>query len=192
MFSIIGIMVFPKKNILIPKNIKLTNSAHYIQLTSPKATIIFLKNSTISMVYNENLNRLTLALLIPEVSLKPKIIKKYSLYVMQLKRSLKKITFNFFIQLDLIGIGYKFLSFKNNNLKFRIGFCNIITFVIPLNITILLQKTTKITLYSGDLPCLKQVTASLKKVRNLDNYKGKGLLFLNEKLQLKENTKKQL
>tara|TARA_B110000211_G_C13579655_1_gene335657 strand:+ start:66 stop:500 length:435 start_codon:yes stop_codon:yes gene_type:complete len=144
------------------------------------------------MVYNENLNRLTLALLIPEVSLKPKIIKKYSLYVMQLKRSLKKITFNFFIQLDLIGIGYKFLSFKNNNLKFRIGFCNIITFVIPLNITILLQKTTKITLYSGDLPCLKQVTASLKKVRNLDNYKGKGLLFLNEKLQLKENTKKQL
>ena len=62
--------------ILIPRNIKLTNSAHYIQLTSTLDAINFLKNSTISMVYNKNLNRLTLSLSIPEVSLKPKIIKK--------------------------------------------------------------------------------------------------------------------
>ena len=63
---------------------------------------------------------------------------------------------------------------------------------IPKNIRIIIQKSTMITLFSNDLLCLKQVSTSLKKVKAIDNYKGKGLLYVNEQPNLKENTKKQV
>jgi len=77
-------------------------------------------------------------------------------------------------------------------LTLRVGFCNIIEFKIPTNVKVILQNATLITLYSNDLLCLKQVSTSLKKVRFLDNYKGKGILYLNENPSLKESNKKQL
>jgi len=177
-----------KKEILIPKNIEITICNSYIKLKGPLKCILLKKNIYIECNYEHHSRKLILT-----SKNKKKILqKKIFNYYLQVQRSLKTLTFNFFLQLKLVGIGYRFISFKNSILTFRIGFCNIIEFKLPKNVYLTLQKATIITIYSQDLLALKQISTSIKRVRSLDHYKGKGILYLNEIPKLKETNKKQL
>lgn len=183
-----------EKEILIPNNVQIENLTNFITLKGPLGCVILKKKNFITVSYDKVLGKILLTFNKKSI-LKNKIDsleKKFYDYNIQLNRSLKSVSFNFFLQLKLVGIGYRFISFNNSILKFRVGYCNIIEFKIPKNVNVVLQNATIITLYSNDLLCLKQVSTSLRKVRGLDNYKGKGILYLNETPILKENNKKQL
>jgi len=182
-----------KKEILIPDNVTIENLNNFLTLKGPLGYVILKKKSYITVSYDKISKKILLTYKKNNISKKIESFEKnFYDFNIQLNRSLKSVSFNFFLQLKLVGIGYRFISFTDNVLTLRVGFCNIIEFKIPTNVKVILQNATLITLYSNDLLCLKQVSTSLKKVRFLDNYKGKGILYLNENPSLKESNKKQL
>lgn len=183
-----------KEEILIPKNIDIKVFHNFIKLNGPCGCVILKNKSYIKLNHDRTLNKLTVTFKKNNLMNKSKVDfeKKFANYTIQLNRSLKTITFQFFLQLKLVGIGYRFISFIDNILKLRVGFSNIIDFKIPKNIKVVIQKATLITLYSNDLLCLKHISTSMKKIRKLDSYKGKGLLYLNENPTLKESNKKKI
>ena len=106
-----------------------------------------------------------------------------------LKRKIQGIIQNFKKILILNGLGFKVLK-ENNQLIFKLGYSHDVIISIPAMIRIELLKANQLILYSSDWEQLTQFCANLRKLKKIDPYKGKGILFKNEQIKLKEGKKK--
>lgn len=111
------------------------------------------------------------------------------LYYSILKKKIQGLIQNFKKILILSGLGFKIFKEKNQ-LILKLGYSHDILIDIPKNITVELLKSNQFILYSFDWGELTQFCANLKKLRKINPYKGKGLLFKNENIKLKEGKKK--
>lgn len=92
-------------------------------------------------------------------------------------------------KLNLIGVGYKVFTLPNKILHFKLGFSHDIYYKLPENLTASSNQAVKL-LISGTNPCLVNQTAGLiKQFKKPEPYKGKGVLYSNEKIKLKEGKK---
>ena len=95
-------------------------------------------------------------------------------------------------KLKLVGIGYKINIFKeqiNNFLYLQLGYSHNICLKLPYKIKIKIIKQKTILIYSFCKQTLNNFIITLRSYRYPDNYKGKGILYNNEKLVLKKNKK---
>ena len=111
------------------------------------------------------------------------------LYHSILKKKLQGIVQNFKKILILKGLGFKVFKVENE-LIFKLGYSHDVIVAIPVDIKIELLKTNQFILYSSDWEKLTQFCANLKKLKKINPYKGKGLLFKDENIKLKEGKKK--
>ena len=109
----------------------------------------------------------------------------YSLILKKKKGVIQRLKLN----LLLNGIGYK-VKLNNEFLTFKLGYSHIINILIPKNIKVQILKSTVIILYSNDWCSLTKFVHSLKKLKKIDPYKGKGILFKDEIIIKKEGKKK--
>jgi large subunit ribosomal protein L6 len=73
-----------------------------------------------------------------------------------------------------------------NELILKIGYSHLVYVPIPNGIKVIVQKKINIILSGSDEQLVKEFAAVLRSYRFPDVYKGKGLLFKNEKINLKE------
>lgn len=95
-------------------------------------------------------------------------------------------------KLKFIGVGYKVFYSKeatNNLLLFKLGFSHSIYFKIPNTIKIFCFKQTKLFLYGTSYQSVAQITSLVRSCKSPEPYKGKGILYENEKIKLKEGKK---
>ena len=104
-----------------------------------------------------------------------------------IKIKIKGISQSFKSTLLLKGIGFK-AFIENNYLILKLGFSHNIIILIPSNIEIINQSNTLI-FSSIDYIRLKQFVHYVKNYKKPEPYKGKGLLFKNEKILQKEGKK---
>lgn len=92
-------------------------------------------------------------------------------------------------KLNFKGIGYKVSFIENNLLLLKLGYSHPIYFKTPKNLKIFSLKLTKLFLSSNSYQNVT-FTASLIRSKKLpEPYKGKGILYENEKIKLKEGKK---
>jgi large subunit ribosomal protein L6 len=95
-------------------------------------------------------------------------------------------------KLKLVGVGYRVFpaeNFEGHLLLLKLGYSHPIYFKIPSNLSIFCLKLTKLFLYGSSH---QQVTSTASKIRlnkTPEPYKGKGILYDNEKIVLKEGKK---
>lgn len=111
------------------------------------------------------------------------------LYYSILKKKLQGIVQNFKKILILKGLGYKVFK-EEEQLIFKLGYSHDVVVDIPSDIKVELLKANQFILYSSNWEKLTQFCANLRKLRKINPYKGKGLLFKNENIKLKEGKKK--
>ena len=95
-------------------------------------------------------------------------------------------------KLLLVGVGYKALLSNSikNLLILRLGFSHPIYIKNLLNININCAKSTNIFLSgNSSLADLTQFASFIKKHKPIEPYKGKGILYSNEKVTLKKGKK---
>lgn len=110
-----------------------------------------------------------------------------NLYTKLIKIKIKGIFQGFKLTLVLKGIGFKSVIEKNV-LILKLGFSHNINIIIPSNIEIINQSNTLI-FSSRDYIFLNQFVHYVKNHKKPEPYKGKGLLFKNEKILQKEGKK---
>jgi large subunit ribosomal protein L6 len=101
-------------------------------------------------------------------------------FCFNLQNIIKGLFTGFFIKINLVGIGFRFLNYKKNILDMRLGFCHNISIDIPKTIKVFLQSPTQVVLQGSDLVVLTQVASLIKKKRLPDSYKGKGIFYSQE------------
>lgn len=112
--------------------------------------------------------------------------------IAKIRQVLIEITYILHCKLNLIGVGYRVFTHEKlaNQIYFKLGYSHLIYFRIPLEITTYCQKFTKLFLF-GNSPYnrLTQTAAQIRSCKLPEPYKGKGILYDQEKIILKKGKK---
>jgi large subunit ribosomal protein L6 len=162
-----------KTNIRIPCNVKLF----------VKGSTLFLEGSqgfcciSISSLQSQNL--------IP-------VNKKANLstFFRSLQKVLSGICLGFIVRLAFVGVGFRVESIKSGFLKLKLGYSHFVYIKIPVFVDVFTVKKTLLILKCTNEHLLKEFCARIRLSRLPDVYKGKGILYKNQNLTLKEGKKK--
>lgn len=99
------------------------------------------------------------------------------------------VTKGFERKLNLVGVGYRAQA-KGNVLSLSLGFSHPVEFLIPKGIVIETPIPTEILIKGMDKDVVGEVAASIRKIRPPEPYKGKGVRYSTETIELKETKKK--
>ena len=129
-----------------------------------------------------------------DVSNKEKKRKKVLLgtCVANIKRALLEVSKSKYKKLKLVGVGYKIqiVQYKNKELiKFSLGFSHTIYYKIPKTIQVVCYNTNKFILLGHNYNLITQIASKLRSYKTPEVYKGKGILYENELIKLKEGKK---
>jgi large subunit ribosomal protein L6 len=84
-------------------------------------------------------------------------------------------------KLLLVGIGYR-AEAKGSDLILNVGYSNPISFKIPPGISVDVQNNTQVTLSGINKEILGQVAAKIRDIRPPEPYKGKGIMYADERI----------
>jgi large subunit ribosomal protein L6 len=92
-------------------------------------------------------------------------------------------------KLELVGVGYRAQA-QGKNLNLTLGFSHPVVYVTPEGITIETPSQTEILVKGMDRQQVGQVAAEIRAFRAPEPYKGKGVRYSGERIELKETKKK--
>ena len=90
--------------------------------------------------------------------------------------------------LEIIGVGYRF-QLKGNVLVISAGYSHPVEMEIPNGITVEVPSNTEVTVKGIDKVLVGEFAANIRKVRQPEPYKGKGIRYKDEHVRRKEGKK---
>lgn len=92
-------------------------------------------------------------------------------------------------KLELVGVGYRAQA-QGSKLNLSLGFSHPVVFEAPQGIEISTPTQTEILIKGNDKQKVGQVAAKIRGYRPPEPYKGKGVRYAGERIQMKEGKKK--
>jgi large subunit ribosomal protein L6 len=92
-------------------------------------------------------------------------------------------------KLELVGVGFR-AAVQGKVLNLTLGFSHAVNFPIPDGISMETPSQTEITIKGIDRHKVGQTAANIRNIRPPEPYKGKGVRYVGEKIELKEGKKK--
>ena len=92
-------------------------------------------------------------------------------------------------KLTLVGVGYK-ANAQGSMLNLELGYSHPINHKMPAGITVQTPTPTEVILTGVDKQVVGQVAAQIRAYRSPEPYKGKGVRYADEVVQIKETKKK--
>lgn len=92
-------------------------------------------------------------------------------------------------KLELVGVGYR-AAVQGRALNLTLGFSHPVVYNAPEGVTIETPSQTEIVLKGADLHRIGQVAADIRAFRPPEPYKGKGVRYAGEQIEIKEAKKK--
>ena len=98
------------------------------------------------------------------------------------------VTKGFEKQLYIVGVGYRFAQ-KGNVLVINAGYSHPVEMQVPNGLTIELPSNTELTIKGINKELVGEFAANVRKVRQPEPYKGKGIRYKDEHIIRKEGKK---
>jgi len=92
-------------------------------------------------------------------------------------------------KLELVGVGYRAQA-QGRSLNLTLGFSHPVVYAVPEGVTIETPTQTEILVKGADKQQVGQVAAEIRAYRAPEPYKGKGVRYSGERIELKETKKK--
>lgn len=90
--------------------------------------------------------------------------------------------------LEIIGVGYRF-NVQGNKLVISAGYSHPVEMKVPEGLTVEANGNTEITIKGIDKVLVGEFAANVRKVREPEPYKGKGIRYKDEHIRRKEGKK---
>ena len=91
-------------------------------------------------------------------------------------------------KLEIVGVGYRFTA-KGNTLVVNAGYSHPVEVSVPTGITIEVPSNTELFIRGIDKCLVGEFAAEVRKIRQPEPYKGKGIRYTDEHIRLKEGKK---
>jgi large subunit ribosomal protein L6 len=184
-----------KYSIKIPKNIQVIycDEKNVITFVGPLHTKSLRLSIKLFLISPSNL---IIASKIPTggksaISLK-NVSKMQGTTIAKIKQTLIEITYKLYNRLHFVGVGYRVFPHEklSNQIYFKLGYSHLIYFKLPTNVSTYCQKFVKLFLFGEcSYTSLTQTAAQVRNCKIPEPYKGKGILYDQEKIILKKGKK---
>jgi len=114
----------------------------------------------------------------------PELGKFHGLARSLIANAVAGVTDGFKKELDIVGVGYR-AELKGKQVIFALGYSHAVVFDIPTGIDVVIEKQTHITVTGVDRQLVGQVAANIRRLREPDPYKQKGVRYTGEVLKKK-------
>ena len=91
-------------------------------------------------------------------------------------------------ELEIIGVGYRF-AVSGNTLTIQAGYSHPVKLEIPKGLTVKAPSATELEVSGADKQVVGEFAANIRKVRQPEPYKGKGIRYKGEHVRHKEGKK---
>jgi len=90
--------------------------------------------------------------------------------------------------LEAVGVGYRF-SVAGNKITVSAGYSHPIIVEVPTGLSVTSESNTEITIHGIDKQKVSEFAANIRKIREPEPYKGKGIRYKGEYVRRKEGKK---
>ncbi len=87
-------------------------------------------------------------------------------------------------RMEIHGVGYR-VALKGSDLEFSLGYSHLVPVAAPDGITFTVDSPTRFSVAGINKETVGEVSATIRKLRRPDPYKGKGVRYAGEKIRRK-------
>jgi large subunit ribosomal protein L6 len=172
-----------KAPVELPQGVEFKQEGNVVTIKGSQASLSLELNPEVEIKQEEN-----------SLLLSPRSGSRFSTAIAGTMRSLlanmvKGVTDGFERKLELVGVGYRAQA-QGNKLNLSLGFSHPVVYEVPEGISVETPSQTEIVVRGSDKQKVGQAAAEIRRFRPPEPYKGKGVRYANERVQLKEAKKK--
>jgi large subunit ribosomal protein L6 len=168
-----------KKLIAVPKGVTVQVAPDAVQVKGPKGELR--QALPPGVVFNLAEGQLTATLARED---DPAIRKYHGLARTLVANAIVGVTDGFKKELDIVGVGYR-AEQKGKQVVFALGYSHPVVFDVPEGVDVAVSGQTHITVTGADRQKVGQVAANIRRLREPDPYKQKGVRYTGEVLKKK-------
>jgi large subunit ribosomal protein L6 len=167
-----------KKPVQLPDKVQVTLNGDTIQVKGPKGSLGRQIHPAVQIEINDSVLEVK-----TDLSDQKKVALQ-GLYRSLIANMVTGVSTGYEKQLLLAGIGYRAES-KGASLVLNVGYSNPVEFTLPSGISATVDNNTRITLSGVDKEILGQTAANIRDIRPPEPYKGKGIMYADERIMRK-------
>lgn len=166
--------------ITIPENVTVSVDGNIVKVSGPKGELSTEINKDITV--NINGNELTL-------TRKDDSVKNFhGTANANIKNMIVGVTEGYEKRLESIGVGYRF-ALKDGKLVVTAGYSHPVNVEIPAGLSLEVPSNTELVVKGIDKCLVGEFSANVRKIREPEPYKGKGIRYKDEVIRRKEGKK---
>ena len=169
-----------KKPIALPKGVECKISADSVSVKGPKGTLNLAKPHGVDVAMENGQVQFSTA----DAGRLPMAGTARAL----LANMITGVSEGYTRKLELVGVGYR-AAMQGKDLNLSLGFSHPVLFKTPDGITIATPTQTEILISGADKQVVGQAAAKIRGYRPPEPYKGKGVRYSGEKINMKEAKK---
>ena len=168
------------RTIIVPEGVTVTEENNTVTVTGPKGTLSQVMLKDITMKQEDN-----------KITLERKNENAKAMHGTMnalIHNMIEGVTKGFEKGLEIIGVGYRF-NVQGKKSVISAGYSHPVEMEIPEGLTVEANGNTEITIKGIDKVLVGEFAANVRKVRQPEPYKGKGIRYKDEHVRRKEGKK---
>ena len=172
-----------KAPVELPSGVEFKQESNVVTMKGGKGTLTLELNHEVELKQEEN-----------TLTVMPRSGSRFSTAIAGTMRALlanmvEGVSNGFERKLELVGVGYRAQA-QGNKLNLSLGFSHPVEHIVPEGVTVETPSQTEIVVRGADKQVVGQVAAEIRGYRPPEPYKGKGVRYADERVQIKEAKKK--
>ena len=171
-----------ERKLNIPEGVTVNVSDNTVTVKGPKGELSYKFSNLINVEVQDNL------------VLTKQVKKTKTANVMQgttnslINNMLIGVSAGFSKSLEAVGVGYRF-NVSGNKITINAGYSHPVIMEAPKDLSVTSESNTEITIHGIDKQKVSEFAANVRKVREPEPYKGKGIRYKDEHIRRKEGKK---
>jgi large subunit ribosomal protein L6 len=172
-----------KAPVELPQGVEFKQDGDIVTIKGSKGSLSFDVHTEVEIKQGDNV-----------LNLSPRSGSRFATAITGTTRSIlanmvEGVTNGFERKLELVGVGYRAQA-QGNKLNLTLGFSHPVVYDVPEGISVETPSQTEIVVRGSDKQKVGQVAAEIRRFRPPEPYKGKGVRYSDERVQIKEAKKK--
>ena len=172
-----------KKPVPLPSGVEASVSGQTVTVKGPKGSQTFSGTDDVTLAVEDG------AVTVTPRGQSKRARQQWGMSRTMVANAVQGVTDGFKKELEIQGVGYR-AQMQGNKLVLNLGYSHPVEYEIPQGVTVTAPKPTQVIVEGADAQQVGQVAANIRKWREPEPYKGKGIRYAGEFIFRKEGKKK--
>ena len=171
-----------ERKLNIPEGVEVSVSGNNVTVKGAKGELSLVVSPLVEVIVEENVVRTTQKTVSKEANMMQGTTNSL------ISGMLTGVSTGFEKGLEAVGVGYRF-NVQGNKIVVNAGYSNPVEVIVPEGLSVELVSNTEITIKGIDKQKVSEFAANVRKIREPEPYKGKGIRYKGEFVRRKEGKK---